>query len=124
MTKTAAIYNFFHSFGLPAWEENSVPSGENEAELPYITYEVITDADFHVVQLNASVWYRSSSWVECNAKTDEISAYVGHGRVLACDGGALIFRKGTPFAQTLGLESDSMVKRKILAFEITFVTTY
>ena len=29
MTKAAAIYNFWAGFGIPAYEENSVPSGED-----------------------------------------------------------------------------------------------
>ena len=29
MTKEAALYNFWSMFGLPAYEENAVPSGED-----------------------------------------------------------------------------------------------
>ena len=36
MTKAAAIYQFWNSFGLTAYEENSVPT---DATFPYITYQ-------------------------------------------------------------------------------------
>ena len=41
MTKEAALYQFWSSFGLTAYEENSVPA---QAAFPYISYEVITDS--------------------------------------------------------------------------------
>ena len=37
MTKEAALHNFWSMFGVPAYEENAVPSGEDGAEFPYIT---------------------------------------------------------------------------------------
>ena len=39
MTKAAAIYQFWNSFGLTAYEENTVP---DDAAFPYITYQLVT----------------------------------------------------------------------------------
>ena len=41
MTKAAALHSFYSSFGLTAYEENSVP---DDAEFPYITYNITTDS--------------------------------------------------------------------------------
>ena len=41
MTKEQALYKFWISFGMQAYEENSVPS---DATFPYITYQLVTDS--------------------------------------------------------------------------------
>ena len=125
LTKNAAIHSFFSGFGLPAYPATSVPtSGDEKPEFPYITYTVSTDYGLNRTAVNASIWYRSESWVDINAKVDFISREVGEGCVIGCDDGAIIIRKGTPWAQPMGDDADNMVKRKILNFEFLFATTY
>lgn len=123
MTKEAALYNFWSMFGLPAYEENSVPSGEDGAEFPYITYQVVTDSFGNDVLLPGSVWYRSTSWKEANSKAQEISDKIGRGGVtLACDGGIIWIRRGVPFAQSMGDDSDGLIKRKHINVVIEYLT--
>ena len=86
MTKAAAIYQFWSSFGLTAYEENTVPT---DAVFPYITYQLVTDSFDREIPLTASLWYRSESWTAINAKTEEISQKLSRrGKSMACDGGA------------------------------------
>ena len=123
MTKNAAIQTFFESFGLPAFPSASVPtSGSEKPSFPYVTYSVQTDSDMATVTCDASLWYRTESWSGINAMTQRVSEYVGTGLLLECDGGGIIIRKGTPFAQPMGDDTDNMIKRKILTFELTFCT--
>ncbi|MBO5701393.1 MAG: hypothetical protein J6S71_03035 [Clostridia bacterium] len=123
MTKAAAIYNFWSSFNLTAYEENSVPTGNDAPTFPYITFSFSSDSFGDEVAMSASLWYRSSSWVECNAKTEEISTRIGRGGVmLSCDGGAIWLKKGQPFAQNMSDDSDSMIKRKYLNLVAEFIT--
>lgn len=123
MTKNAAIHSFFSSFGLPAFPSASVPtSDEEKPSFPYLTYSVPTSSDMDVVQCDVSLWYRTENWTGINAKTEEISQIVGKAYLIECDGGGIIVRKGTPFAQPMGDDTDNMIKRKILTFELTFVT--
>ena len=123
MTKEAALYNFWSMFGIPAYEENAVPTGEGGAEFPYITYQVVTDSFGNDVALTGSVWYRSTSWKEANAKAQEISNVLSRGGVtLACDGGIIWLRRGVPFAQSMGDESDNLIKRKYLNITAEFMT--
>ena len=125
MTKEAALYNFWSMFGIPAYEENSVPSGEDGAEFPYITYQVVTDSFGNDVAMAGSVWYRSTSWKEANAKAQEISNVLGSGGVtLACDGGIIWLRRGVPFAQSMGDDSDDLIKRKYINITAEFITDY
>ena len=120
MTKEAAQYNFWSMFSLTAYEENAVPS---DAEFPYITYQVVTDSFGNDVALTGSVWYRSTSWKEANAKAQEISDKISRGGVtLACDGGIIWLRRGVPFAQSMGDESDDLIKRKYINITAEFMT--
>ena len=120
MTKAAAIYQFWNSFGLTAYEENSVP---DDATFPYITYQLVTDSFDREIPLTASLWYRSESWTEINAKTDEISQKISRGgKIISCDGGAIWLKRGQPFAQNMGDESDDLIKRKYLNVTAEFIT--
>ena len=120
MTKAAAIYQFWSSFGLTAYEENTVPT---DADFPYITYQLVTDSFDREIPLTASIWYRSESWAGINAKTEEISQKIGRGgKVIPCDGGAIWLKRGQPFAQSMGDESDDLIKRKYLNITAEFMT--
>ena len=112
MTKASAIYQFWSSFGLTAYEENTVPT---DAAFPYITYQLVTDSFDREIPITASIWYRSESWTAINAKTEEISQKISRGgKIISCDGGAIWLKRGQPFAQNMGDESDDLIKRKYL----------
>ena len=120
MTKAAAIYQFWNSFGLTAYEENTV---QGDAAFPYITYQLVTDSFDRETPLTASLWYRSESWAAINAKTEEISHKISRGgKIIPCDGGAIWLKRGQPFAQNMGDESDDLIKRKYLNITAEFMT--
>ncbi len=121
MTKAAAIYQFWGKF-LTAYEENAVPE---DAAFPYITYQLVTDSFNNEVALTASIWYRGSSWTDINEKTEEIASHIGLGGVvLSCDDGKIWIKKGIPFAQNMGDESDNLIKRKYLNITVEYLTNY
>ena len=120
MTKAAAIYQFWNSFGLTAYEENSVP---DDAAFPYITYQLVTDSFDREIPLAVSIWYRSESWTGINSKTEEISQTISRGgKIISCDGGAIWLKRGQPFSQSMGDESDDLIKRKYLNITAEFMT--
>ena len=120
MTKAAAIYQFWSAFGLTAYEENTVPA---DAAFPYITYQLVTDSFDREVATTASLWYRGESWTAINAKTEEISKKIGaSGKKIAVDGGGIWIKRGQPFAQNMGDESDDLIKRKYINISIVFIT--
>lgn len=122
-TKAATVYDFWNSFGMTGYEENTVPTGEDAPKFPYITYQLVTDSFGNEVAMTASLWYRGTSWVEANAKTDEISRAIGlGGKVLDCDGGKIWLKRGTPFAQNMSDESDNLIKRKYLNITAEYLT--
>ena len=120
MTKAAAIYQFWSGFGLTAYEENTVP---DDAKFPYITYQLVTDSFDREIPLTASLWYRSESWTAINAKAEEISQKISRGgKIIPCDDGAIWLKRGQPFAQNMGDESDNLIKRKYLNITAEFMT--
>ena len=120
MTKDEAIYSFYSGFGLPAYDENTVPEG---SALPYITYSVSTDSIGNMVILSASLWYRSTSWGAIQDKADEIAAAIGYGgKMIKIDNGYLWLVKGSPFAQRMSEPSDKMVRRIALNINAEFLT--
>ena len=121
MTKAAALHKFWESFGIPAYEENTVP---DDAVEPYITYESAADAYGADVPLSASLWYRSTSWVDVNAKTEEIGRAIGYGgKIVPCAGGGIWIKRGSPFAQNMGDDRDDRIRRKVLNVEASFLTS-
>ena len=123
MMKAAALYNFWSGFGLPAYEENAVPTGEDKPEYPYLTYSVVEDSFGGETAMAASLWYRSTSWLEAERKTEEISKAIGGGgRILSCGGGAIWLKRGQPFAQSMGDDADDMIKRKYINITAEYFT--
>ena len=122
MTKAAAIYQFWSGFGLKAYEENTVPT---DATFPYITYQLVTDSFDREVAATASLWYRGESWTAINAKTEEIAKHIGlGGKIIKCDGGCIWIKRGHPFAQNMGDESDDLIKRKYINVVYEFMTAH
>lgn len=120
MDKAQAVHSFWSSFGLPAYDQNSVPDG---AELPYITYSTATDSLDYVVLLTGSIWYRSTSWAEASQKAEQISEYLGiGGKVIPLNRGYLWVYRGTPFAQRMGDDTDALIKRIYFNVSAEFLT--
>lgn len=119
MTKIQALNSFWNSFDLMAYDEGSVP---DTAELPYITYSVGEDDFGYPVSLTASIWYRSKSWATITAKAEEVSDRISRGGVtIPYDGGVIWMHKGTPFAQRVRDEDDS-IRRIYLNIEAEFIS--
>lgn len=126
MDKVQAIDTFWNSFGLVAYDESTVPDGNNAPTFPYITYNVSTDSMDNVLVLNGSIWYRSSSWKEVSQKAEQIARAVGERgyKIISLDDGYLWITKGTPFAQRMSDPDDDMVRRVYITLNAEFLTAY
>lgn len=119
MDALQALHSFWSGFGLPAYDETSVP---DNAVLPYVTYEVSKDDFGNPLTQSASLWYRSSSWADITAKMFEISDFITRGgRMIKYDKGAMWIVKGTPFAQRLEEASDETIRRFVLNVLVEFL---
>ena len=117
MTAEQAIHAFWSSFGLTAYDENSVP---DDAQLPYITYSLGYDSFNSNVNLTASIWYRSTSWVNITAKADDIySEITAGGKILPTDNGGIWIKRGSPFYQRMG-DDDKNIKRVYINIQLEY----
>lgn len=119
MTKYQALHNFYSSFEIPAYEENSVPQ---KAKLPYITYEVITsEFDGENIALSCQIYDKSNSLVNLNRITEQLSERLRGGFKLVCDDGYIMLYRGEPFAQTHPT-GDETVKAKYINISADYIT--
>ena len=107
MTAEQAVHSFWSSFGLTAYDENSVP---DNAQLPYITYNLSYDAFENEVAMSGSVWFHSTSWTAITAVADSIYNELKHGgKVIKTNAGYIWIKRGSPFYQRVSEEDN--VKR-------------
>jgi hypothetical protein len=122
MNKEQAINNFWNSFGIPAYDENSVP---NNIEFPYITFNVSTSNINNVVSLYANVWDRSTSWKRATEIAEQIAKFIGYGHYAKkFDGGYIYITLGSPFAQRMEEPGDNLIKRIYINIEAEFLSSY
>ena len=119
MNLQQAVHAFWSSFGIPAYDEDTVP---DNATLPYITYESISDFMGATIAVTPSIWYRSTSWAEVTAKEMEIAEAIGRGgKMIFCDGGGFWIKRGSPWAQRIEEPADRMIRRIAINCEIDFI---
>lgn len=124
MDKVQAIDEFWNSFGLPAYDENTVPT-DDSVDYPYITYSVSTDSLGNMVPLSASLWYRSTSWEDITHKAQEIARAIKTQHMpIKIDGGYVWLVGGTPFSQRMSDPNDDMVRRIYLNVSAEYLTAY
>lgn len=122
MNKYEALRNFFGSFGLKAYEENSVPDDVVTGDMPYITYELVTGSlNEQNTALSCQIFYKSNSLVKLNAVTEKLSDALNGGAKLQCDKGYIVLYRGTPFATNRPTE-DKSVKAKYINITADYIT--
>lgn len=122
MDKFQTLQTFWSGFGLDAYDENTVPTGDHAPDFPYITYDASISNFGSAVALSGSLWYYGTSWSQAITKMTEIQSIVGRGgKMLSCDDGALWIKQGSPFAQRAADPND-MVRRININIEAEFIT--
>lgn len=124
MDKGQALYNFWSKFGLPAYEENTVPENSGDR---YITYSVQFDSIGNVVNLYGNIWdYNSNSWEYVDKKAQEIAEYIERKYPISygIDNGRLYIAKGTPFAQHMSDPNSDLIRRVYINIQAEFLTAY
>lgn len=123
--KWQAQQTFWSSFGIPAYDENTVPAG---ATMPYLTYEAVGGNFEQLATVSASLWYRSNSWQAISQKADEIAQAIATAQAPAIkiSNGYMKVRlpDSTPFAQRMDDPSDRQIRRILMTVEVEFLTAY
>lgn len=112
-----AVYQFFSGFGIPAYDENTVP---DSATLPYITYSYTEPEWRESASVSATVWYSGTSFADLYNKVDEIKSKVGEGLLIPVGNGCVYINKDSPFAQQQATDDDK-VKAVYLLFAVQTV---
>lgn len=120
MNKWQAVNEFWNKFGIPAYDENSIP---DDIDLPYISYSVQVGSLGDTLLMTASIYDRSTSWKFVSDKADSIASYVGHFIVLPLDDGYLWLTPGAPFAQRMSDDVyNDTIKRLYIVLNGEFLT--
>lgn len=125
LDKEATLHSFWSSFGIPAYDENTVvnPATGKTPEPPYITYDVITDNLGNNCYMSAILWYRDSSWAEITNKSQEISNRFGYSGIsIPIQGGYIWIKRGNPFAQRGNDPNDQTIRRILLNIVVEYLT--
>jgi len=113
-----ALYNFWSSFGLPVYDETSVP---DTAEMPYITCEISTAAFDKPIPLSLSLWYYSSSWTAITAKAREIIETIGTHKSVRYDGGGMNITIPSQDYDRMSDSANDMIRRIVINIMVEFV---
>lgn len=119
MDKEQALHSFFSQFGVTAYDANTVPE---DAALPYITYEVITDNFGAQNVIAASIWDRSTSWEGVINILHKVENTLGYGgQTINYTNGLLWVKRGMPFAQRMN-DTDDSIRRIVINLEIEYLS--
>lgn len=112
-----ALNAFFNGFGIPGYLEDNIPPG---AELPYLTYQPTIPGGWNESgTFHARLWYPSAKGRTLILQTeDKISAALADGLTIECGDGAILLRKGSPWAQPLDNPPEGYLC-EYLNFELT-----
>lgn len=124
MTKGQALHNFWSGFGLPAYDENTVPEITGSR---YITYSVQTDSIGNVLNLYGNIWdVDTNSWEFVSRKAEEIAEAIEKRYPISygIENGRLYIAKGTPFAQRMSDPNSDRVRRMYINIQAEFLTAY
>lgn len=119
MDKEQTLQTFWSQFGVPAYDESTVPE---DATYPRITYEVITDNIGVQNTLTASIWARGKGWKEVTDILHTVEETLGYGgETLHCRGGIIWINRGRPFAQRMN-DPDDSIRRIVVNIQVEFIT--
>lgn len=121
MDKNQALNAFWSSFGMPAYDQLTVPQN---AVLPYITYDDIADSIGNIVNMTASLWYRDTGWGAISRKAQEIADYIEDMDpiTLDLDTGRLFLTRGSPWTQRMNDPDDDGIRRVVLNIQAEYLT--
>lgn len=101
-----------------------MPTTDPLPVFPYLTYESSVTFGDAEIQINFSVWDRNPSLERISGIAQEIAQEIGYGKLIRCDEGAIMIRPANAFIQSMGDESDPLIKRKLFQIQAKFITIF
>lgn len=121
MDKQQAFYNLWSRFDLPAYDENRVPE---DAEYPYITYQVLIGNLDSPLLPSATLWDKSTSWNYLDTKLADMTHQIEDMAPIKLDEGYMHINLGNQFGQRTSDPADQTVIGYRLNLEVEFLTKY
>ena len=118
MDKWQALDTYWNSFGVPAYNELTVPE---DAQMPYITYEAAIGSLNGPMTLSASLYWKGNSWAWGMKRVTDMQKVMD--RQIKIDGGYVMFR--VPVASSAQPTTDAFdeqVRRIIMPIEVEFLS--
>ena len=97
------LYDFWNGFTINAYPERAVP---DDAQLPYITYDLKQPNWRGATTYNVRVWYKDTSYTTIAGKVSEISQAIGEGVRLNAEGVIIYLFKDENFLQWQPVEEE------------------
>ena len=118
LDKWSAQKVYWSSFGLPAYQEDTVP---DDAKMPYLTYQPVNGQLGGTLNASAHLYYRGTSWTAIMQEVTQMEKAID--RQMFIDGGIMKIRKPlSNFAQPMPESADKKVRRMMLTVEIEFLS--
>lgn len=94
----------------------------NAPSFPYLTCELKLDSFGESdTFINFSLWYRTMTFNDIQAKSDEIAAAIGRvGKMIDFDNGSILIMRTQPWAQSMSDGSDDLVKRFVHTLKLRY----
>ena len=116
MTKEQALDSFWNSFGVPAYDENTVP---DDATYPRILYRVAVAGFGIPISMSASIYSRSKSWVQATEIQDLIlDTLETKTTKLDYNGGQIWLKDGR--AERMG-DPDDSIRHIVITLEAEYL---
>lgn len=117
MNREQAFDSFWNSFGVVAYDENSVP---NDAPVKKLTYDLVINGFGIPTAITVNIYDISTSWKSVTDILHDIEHRIScGGATIKFDNGVIWLKEGTPFAQRFGDDNDT-IRRIIVNIEIEF----
>lgn len=121
MDRWEAQYQFWNSFEIPAYEENSVPDIK-DITYPYITYQAMSGGFGTTLSVTASIWDENTSWQRIDEIADTMERTISLMLPVSYDGGMYrVWKDETPFAQNMGDPDNDKIRRKVISVNFEFM---
>lgn len=119
MDKWQGLQSFWESFGIPAYDKDSVPK---DAQMPYITYQASVASFENPIPISADIWYRATNWRDISQKAEEIAERLRTLYLIPIgDKEYIMLAQGSPFAQRMS-DDDGGIRRIYLNVMVEYLT--
>lgn len=119
MDKQQGIQSFWGSFGIPAYDQYTVP---HDAKYPYFTYETVIGSLDEPLETGGKLWDRTNEWDFLDSMANRVAKKISEMGPIKIDEGYLYITKSIPFGRRIDDNEDAYAKGISFNIRIEFFT--